>query len=70
MILNLTQHKATPEQAIAGVVDLPDDQQATLHELLTFEVLPTPAELHQRAVAIAAIARANRSSNTKFAMIG
>ncbi|NCC26391.1 MAG: hypothetical protein EOM25_14525 [Deltaproteobacteria bacterium] len=37
MILNLTQHQATPAQINAGVVDLPADRRAKLEQLLTVE---------------------------------
>jgi hypothetical protein len=56
MILNLTQHSATPEQIRAGVVDLPEDERSELQSLLTFEQLPTAKEIGDRAIAIAAIA--------------
>lgn len=36
MILNLTQHPATPEQIKAGVVDVPSEQRPRLTALLTF----------------------------------
>lgn len=38
MILNLTQHIATPEQISQGVVDLPPDEREGLVALLTFTV--------------------------------
>jgi hypothetical protein len=37
-ILNLTQHTATPEQRLAGVIDLPEQAAAELRQLLTFSV--------------------------------
>lgn len=37
MILNLTQHPATPEQIAQGVVDLDEDSRKVLAELLTFD---------------------------------
>lgn len=37
MILNLTQHPATPEQVAAGVVDLEGKNLKRLKELLTFD---------------------------------
>jgi hypothetical protein len=37
MILNLTQHPATPEQVAAGVVDLEGKNLEQLKELLTFD---------------------------------
>lgn len=59
MILNLTQHKATPEQAAAGVVDLPEQQREELVALLTFGELPSPAEIKRRAWAVAELAAQN-----------
>lgn len=38
MIINLTQHPATLDQLLAGVVDLPPDKAARLRQLLTFQV--------------------------------
>lgn len=55
-IMNLTQHKATPEQIAAGVVDLPDNYRAHLSALLTFEEMPTSAEVQARAEQVAAFA--------------
>lgn len=56
MILNLTQHSATPEQIAQGVVDLPDEARAELCALLTFDSLPTRDEIEERATAIADLA--------------
>ncbi len=39
-IFNLTQHKATQDQAEAGVRDLPIQYQRTLHSILTVETCP------------------------------
>jgi hypothetical protein len=54
MIINLTQHPASPEQVSAGVVDLPEP--AELRRLLTFDDLPSPGEVADRAAQIAALA--------------
>ena len=54
IILNLTQHPATPEQVEAGVVDLPADSREEIKGLLTFEEIPTPSEIEARASSIAA----------------
>ena len=63
MIINLTQHQATPEQVAQGVVPAP----FSIEELLTFEQLPSQGEIWDRARALASIAvEANASS----AMIG
>lgn len=53
-ILNLTQHVATAEQVEVGVVELADKK--TLQKLITFEEIPTTAELEIRAFGVACIA--------------
>lgn len=55
-ILNLTQHKATPEQLSAGVVDLSPD--FPLSRELTFTTIPTNKELEERAKGLAKLLRA------------
>lgn len=67
MIINLTQHMATPEQVAAGVTEPRD--KAEVQRLLTFEVLPTMAEIKERAAALASVA-ANAKGNPDVAMIG
>lgn len=52
-ILNLTQHTATPEQIAQGVINLPPQAQEQLCELLTFNAMPTVAEVAHRAMQIA-----------------
>lgn len=51
MIINLTQHMATPEQGALGVVDLPEaySERADLVRLLTIEELPSAEDLYCRA---------------------
>lgn len=56
MILNLTQHPATAEQAAAGVRDLPDSRREALLRLLTIDTLPSQGELSARAADIAELA--------------
>jgi hypothetical protein len=56
VILNLTQRKATSEQVKAGVVDMPAADHSTIRALLTFETMPTPAEIDSRAAVIAFVA--------------
>ncbi len=56
-ILNLTQHPATPEQKAMGVEDLDPKNRAVLQRLLTFDELPTQAEVEARAAAIACFAK-------------
>lgn len=59
MILNLTQHAASPEQLEAGVIDLPDT--TILRALLTFNSLPDTTEVAKRATAIRCLAQNFRS---------
>jgi len=66
-ILNLTQHKATPEQVDSGVVDLGESQRQELVKLLTFDHLPTEEELFVCAIQIAQIAHEERATRV---MIG
>lgn len=65
MILNLTQHSATPEQIAAGVADLPADAAAALREALTFESLPSREEIEARAEWIAALAAEHASADDR-----
>ena len=65
MILNLTQHAATGEQIAAGVVDLPADAAAALRQALTFETLPAPDDIEERAEWIAALAAENASAEDR-----
>lgn len=71
-IINLTINPATPEQAAAGVVDLPAGPlTAALAKALTFGRLPDYAELVHRAEAIASIAeKACTAAGCSTAMIG
>ena len=48
-IINLTQHTSTAEQTAAGVVDLPTELRKQLTALLTFEEIPTPQTMQERA---------------------
>lgn len=54
VILNLTQHAASPEQVEAGVVE--PEEKARVQELLTFASLPSLAEIYERAEALAEVA--------------
>ena len=56
VILNLTQHAATPEQLKAGVVDLSERKLSELRVLLTFDNIPSAAELKDRAEKIERLA--------------
>lgn len=65
MILNLTQHDATPEQSAVGVVEPVD--KALVKAILTFDTLPSAADLRANARALADIASA---AGADAAMIG
>ena len=52
-IINLTQHPRTKEQKEAGVVDLEGKALARLRNLLTFDTLPTPTDIHAIAQELA-----------------
>jgi len=65
MILNLTQHQATPEQIEAGVVE--PHHKSEVVSALTFESLPTLSEVKHRALKLGMIATASGCSE---AMIG
>lgn len=69
MILNLTQHEATPEQVSAGVVTSPADE-AGIRALLTFKNLPTREEIQYRAISLAAIAANFFKGEDGAALIG
>lgn len=56
MILNLTQHDATPEQLEAGVVEPDSETKAKIRGLLTFDDLPSKEEIDKRAFILANIA--------------
>jgi hypothetical protein len=64
-ILNLTQHQATPEQVLAGVVEPINKKE--VQELLTFTSIPTLDEMADRAIMLAEIVTKN---NCFVAMIG
>ena len=55
MILNLTQHNATPEQKAQLVVE-PRMTKEKIRELLTFEEIPSKEEIEARAEKLAEIA--------------
>lgn len=59
MILNFTQHAATPEQKLAGVVDLVGEELTLLKDLLTFDSLPSEDEINSRAVTLGHLASIN-----------
>ena len=52
-IINLTQHYATKDQIVAGVIDLPEDLREELVRRLTFDELPGQGEAQQRAACLA-----------------
>lgn len=58
MILNLTQHKATPKQKESGVFDLEGDLLQELIDTLTFDELPTRGDILCRLSALEYIIKA------------
>lgn len=54
-IINLTQHTATAEQVTAGVVE--PANKAEIQNLLTFDEIPSKAEMRKRALALLNICR-------------
>ncbi len=52
-ILNLTQHKGSPEQIKAGLVEPPDEEKRVIQKLLTFDNPPNSHEIWERARKIA-----------------
>ncbi len=70
MILNLTQHPASPEQVAAGVFDLPEGHREQLQRLLTFDELPEYEELLQRAAQIVDLVLGVYPNKSLSAMIG
>ena len=65
MILNLTQHPATEEQVAEGVTEPAD--KAGIKKLLTFDDLPSKAEIERTAEALALVAA---DSGAEWALIG
>jgi hypothetical protein len=59
-ILNLTQHKATKDQLLAGLVDVTGGFLLQLIALLTFDSMPTSVFIREAATSIADIAVAHR----------
>jgi hypothetical protein len=49
LIINLTQHLATPDQQVEGVIDLPSKYRERLIKLLTFNELPDCRIIEKRA---------------------
>ena len=66
-ILNLTQHLATPEQVMQGVIDAPEKEMEAIKRLLTFDTLPTEQDILDRAKGLAQIAV---DLGFSYAMIG
>lgn len=64
MIVNLTQHPATPEQLAGGVVDLPASERAALIDCLTVDKLPSRTEIANRCAQIAFLAAYNGIGNS------
>ncbi|AJE23878.1 hypothetical protein [Azotobacter chroococcum] len=56
VIVNLTQHPASPEQLAAGVYDLAGEELALLKGLLTFDEIPSKEEIEAMAADLAELA--------------
>jgi ribonucleotide reductase beta subunit family protein with ferritin-like domain len=67
--INLTQHPASYEQIMAGVIDLPEVERIELQKLLTFDNIPDATEINERATAIAELVE-NKADEIVCAMIG
>ena len=67
MILNLTQHNATLEQAFCGVIEPKDDDKKMVQDLLTFGTMPDLKEIVERAEKLADFAKRTGASS---ALIG
>ena len=66
-IYNLTQHELTEEQKRDGIQELPGARGTRVRELLTFNSLPTPREVQQRADHLAELAE---QAGAEGAMLG
>lgn len=67
MLINLTQHQASPEQVAEGVQDLPESHRPLLVDTLTFHEPPTAEEMALRADLLVALAE---EQGATAAMIG
>lgn len=69
-MINITPHKATPQQLAAGVIDLHPDDFAKLRVMLYFDSLPDTEEIETRAQDIAELASiAAKDTGASAAMI-
>lgn len=70
IILNLTQHQATPDQVAEGVIELDSNSKEQVKNLLTFTEAPTVTEMRERARQIAVIVVSTKPEGCLTAMIG
>ena len=56
-MINLTQHAASAEQIEAGVIDMVGKDLESLKALLTFQDIPSAAEIDRRAQEITRLAK-------------
>ena len=70
VILNLTQHPATPDQAAAGVSDPLSGFKAAIVSALNFNSLPDSADIMARAQALATIATAMADELVSSGLMG
>ena len=70
MILNLTQHVATPEQIAEGVVDMDAEDRRCLADALTFDEAPIGAAMLCRAMEIMSLAVKYIPEGGGYVMLG
>lgn len=72
MVLNLTQHEATPDQIEAGVVEPSEADKALIRSLLTFQSPPCREAMRGKAEKLARLARrySRRKGGPQRAMVG
>ena len=75
MILNLTQHAATPDQIAAGVIEPNPYEKAVIRQMLTFDAPPDQKEMDRRGRMLARMIHdyrfpGNGRTECRRAMIG
>lgn len=69
-VWNATQHAATADQIVQGVVDLPAEARTGLAKLLTFEELPTAEQLRIRSCMVVGCLLAAGAKSGDKVMVG
>ena len=70
LIINLTQHAASPKQLEAGVVEPRPEHKSLIREALTFDSAPSGVEIRERATKLALLASTEAGPRAACAMIG